>query len=331
MFRRILVPLDGSAVGACGLPHAATIARSFPGSVVVLLRVAESKRGQDDRLDSVDWRIARADACAYLESTAKELGDQGLPVETRVAVGRASEQILEMTRREHVDLLVLCSHGRGGITDFALAGTAHKAISRSSTSILLVRAREEEAPAVGPLRYGKILVPLDGSQRADWALQVAACIARSHGAELLLVHVVSEPGSWGPTALERPDPELERRWIEANVDAARNHMARVEKGLASERLRLRTRVLVASHVARTLEEIAKEEDVDLIVVSAHGRSPGPGWPYGSVTASLLAEGTKPILVFQDVRVSSTERPDARETETWRSRPERLLSAPTESS
>jgi nucleotide-binding universal stress UspA family protein len=69
-------------------------------------------------------------------------------------------------------------------------------------------------------------------------------------------------------------------------------------------------VVEHADAARALHAIAQEEGCSLVVLSAHGRSAGAGWPYGSVPRDLLEHSDLPVLVFQDVRAPARHEDDA---------------------
>jgi nucleotide-binding universal stress UspA family protein len=148
--------------------------------------------------------------------------------------------------------------------------------------------------------FERILVPLDGSARGDWALSLAVTIARINGAELLLAHVVRPPTAWGvggPTATD----QVGTAWMESNREAAEVYLREKERQLSAPDLAIRTRVLVATNVAATLNDLAISEDVNLMVLAAHGESGPGGFPCGCVAHALLEQGAASVLMFQDAQ------------------------------
>src|SRR5690606_14201337 len=104
-----------------------------------------------------------------------------------------AKQILAAVRDERADLLLLTSHGEGGISEFRVSSTAAKVIASAECSVLLVPALETAEMSEETSKYTRIVVPVDGSARSDWAALQAACIAQGSEAELVLVHVVRHP------------------------------------------------------------------------------------------------------------------------------------------
>jgi nucleotide-binding universal stress UspA family protein len=298
MIQHILVPLDGSALAETSLLHAGAMARAFDTEITVL-RVQETNAKRTGGLaDSLASRLARAECGSYVEAVAKRLGAQGLRAEGVATEGDPAEEILRLARERSADLLVLCAHGRGGISP-GLGATALKVLARSHGSVLLKRAAEPANGRTEEVRYRRIMVPLDGSQRAHWALLQAVPLAHAHGGELLLVHVVAAPPFARRTPPSLDEISLTRQLAERDRRFAERYLDEMREMLTSGGLPVRTLLLESAHVVQTLERVAQEEEIALVVVSAHGCSGTAPWPYGSVADRLIHHGATPLLVLQD--------------------------------
>ncbi|HEU4455125.1 MAG TPA: universal stress protein [Longimicrobium sp.] len=307
MVERILVPLDGSALAEQALPHALAVARAF-GSEVLLLRVLGSPTGP---VNGVDWRLRRAEASLYLDNVAARLGGAGVEISRHVATGNAPEQILAAVRKRKADLLVLCRHGEGGLTEFHLSGTAAKLVESANCSILVVDPDEAGgSAAAGAASYRTVLVPVDCSKRSEWAVSLAAAIARAAGAELVLVHVASPPEVVEPASGNPRASLLSRGLWEINRDAARTYLDALAARIGAPGLAVRRRVVENGHVGPTLLRTMREEGASLVVLSAHGHAPALGASYGSVASALVADSTAPVLIFQDAPLPERPAPAA---------------------
>lgn len=319
--QRLLVPLDGSPMAERSLAHALAVARPFRAEVV-LLRVLEASGGPKENrryVDSVRWRAAREEARSSLEKLAERVRASGIRVVTEVAEGRPAEEIVKAVRERSADMVVLSAHGRGRASRFPLGSTASKVVESCGVSLLLVRGGPEggqEAVGWGPedgLRYRRLMVPLDGSRRAEWSLHLAAAIAREHGCDLLMVCVVPQPGREGTAPTAGNDQELERRLAERERGAAEDHLRRQQARLEAPGFVVRGRIVEARHVVQGIHDVAREEGVDLVVMSAHGVSGPAPWPHGSVTSRFIQHGEVPLLVFQDLPIRGLEGEEAAET------------------
>jgi len=298
MFNRILLPLDRSSLAECVLPHAVSVARAFE-SHVTLLHVMETARGSRWRLavDPLNWQIRKTEAESYLSDEALRLQKAGLPVERQILEGYAAERIVEFSRKNDVPLIMLSSHGQSGLGGWNVSSVVQKIILLAHTSIMIVRAYQPASTDVTGLRYRRLLLPLDGSQRAECVLPVASTLARSHAAQILLAHVVRRPEMPRRTPPTAEDVELADRIVERNRAEAIQYLDQVKSQLSGD---IQARVLVSGHVAATLHELIDQEKIDLVLFTAHGYSALTRWPYGSVVSSFITYGTTPLLIVQDL-------------------------------
>jgi nucleotide-binding universal stress UspA family protein len=299
LIQRILVSVDGSPLAEQALSQAAAIAHAFD-SEIHLLRVQEPETGTGGFSDSVSWRLGRAEVGSYLERLAERLREGGRRVETGFAQGRAADEILNAAQDLSADLIVLSTHGATGQSRFHLGSTAQKVVSQAGRSVLIVRAAEGRGAEPAEALNRRILVPLDGSQRAQWALGLSSSIARVLDSELLLVHVVHTPELQGQAPARSEERELARLVATRDRELAEEHLGQMKTVLAGSSLVVRTLLVDSPNVAETLCQIARDEGVSLVVMSAHGSSGAAPWPYGSVADRLIAHGTTPLLVFQDL-------------------------------
>ncbi|HVS14878.1 MAG TPA: universal stress protein [Thermoanaerobaculia bacterium] len=299
MIDRVLIGLDGSRGAEGALPHAVGLAEAY-GAELVLLRVLEDAPTGAAPMDPVDWRMRHAEAEAYLNRAAARIAERGLPVEWMVAEGNAAEEIVNAAGRRDVDLVVVGSQGKSGAPSPGLCSTAQEVITGVGRSVLLVRY-EDGPPSedLSPISYRRLLVPVDGSRRAEWAACQATHLARSNSAELLLACVVPVPQTPMRPPLTPEDSELVERLVERGRRWAEEYVEELRNRLMAPDLRVRALVLVSPRVDETLCELPARYDADLVVVSAHGASGEARWPYGSVASRLLTHGSVPVLVFQD--------------------------------
>lgn len=142
MYKRIMVPMDGSKLAERILPHVKTIAKAT-GARVTLLRVVsphaefalEAPREAKQRLEIEQTRAAK-----YLGGVAKDLAKVGVKATPRVALGEAAVQILNAAEREKADLIALMSHGETGLSAFDRGSVAEKVLKTAPRPVLLVRA-----------------------------------------------------------------------------------------------------------------------------------------------------------------------------------------------
>jgi len=306
MFEHILVPLDGSALAECVLPHTVALSQALGGRVT-LLRVAESSGTAAPTVDAYGWHIHKAEASAYLDAVSARLQrETGLETRTVVQEGRAAESILKFAAGEGVDLIVLSSHGRSGLSRWNISSIVQKIVWQAYLPVMIVRAYQPLPADLSEFRYRKLMVPLDGSLRAEYVLPLAVTLARFHRAELLLTHVVARPYLACTATPEAEDLALAEQLTERNRRVASRYLEEHRARLAAE-VEVRSRLVVSEDVATALHEVVEEEGVDLIVLCAHGHSARTRWPYGNIVASFITYGTTPLLIVQDLAPHEVER------------------------
>ncbi len=298
MLDQILVPLDGSSLAECVLPHVAALARPFDAQVT-LVRVVERKPSSEEgeALDPLDWQMRKSEAEAYLDQMKKRLEEMDLPVSSELLVGKAAERIIEYAQSEDVDLIVLSSHGRSGLSPWNINSVVQKVILRAYVPTLIVRAYDIARCELTDLEYERILLPMDGSKRAECVLPLAMGIADYHPCRLLMAHVVNKPSVPRRTPLTDEEKSLVEDLTELNRQAGRAYLDQLEEqvGEAAE-----THLLEGESTSAALHRLVQEADVDLVILCAHGYSGEAQWPYGSVALNFIVYGSKPLLIVQDV-------------------------------
>ncbi|MFU8772404.1 MAG: universal stress protein [Anaerolineales bacterium] len=298
MFDKILVPLDGSPLAETVLPHVVALARIYDAHLH-LLRVLDPQ-GDPNLLgssDPLEWQIIKAEANNYLKSITERLQEIDLHPEFHVVEGSAAESVLEFSTDRDINLIVLSSHGQSGISGWNVSSVVQKIILRARTSIMIVRAYHPSQGEIYDLHYRRILAPLDGSHRAEAVLPIVDKLACGQEAELIVYHVVRKPEMPRRIHLSQEDIELVEKVTERNRIEAARYLEQVKSRVDAK---TETRLVVDEKVIAPLHEQIEQEQVDLVVLSAHGYSGGTKWPYGSTVISFIAFGTTPLLIYQDL-------------------------------
>jgi nucleotide-binding universal stress UspA family protein len=304
MFDHILIPLDGSRLAECVLPHSVAIARSFDAQITLLRMLEKNQAGGSAQLfDLLHWQINKSDAALYLKKTKAWFLESNIHVRTAVQEGLVAEGITEYAQHHDVKLIILSSHGRSGLTQWGISSIAHKIILSAPSSVLIVRAHQHDIHpgelSAAPL-YQRILVPLDGSQRAEHVFPIIAQLAHVNKSHVHLVQVVQTPEiarHMPPTA---EDIDLSNRVVARNREEAERYLERVKSRSDLEGIAIQTHLITSDHAAVALHQLGEQEHVDLITLSAHGYSGNQQWPYGSMVNNFIMYGNVPLLVVQDL-------------------------------
>lgn len=302
--RRVMACLDGSELGERSIPHAIAIANAL-GVPVTLLRVLERAAADKAPADPIQWELQRREARDYMDRLAANFSAADARIDSELIDGSAAEEICRWSEDRDVDLTVATTHGGGGVSPWALASTVRKLLDRAPGSLLVVPSRGA-ASTEGVARYRRLLLPLDGSSQAETALPIVKRIALAQSAELVIAHVVPTPQLTQIGPLNAEDIELTERLRRRNERVARTYLDRLRDRLEDDGVDVRVLLLYGGDVAARIASLAQTEQVDLLVLAAHGQNARANLPCGSVTSELLARSSVPLLVVR-ARAAKTLR------------------------
>jgi nucleotide-binding universal stress UspA family protein len=295
--RHVLVPLDGSALAEAALPAAAATARAFDARVTLLHVLEEwapaTVHGHPHLTNEAEARV-------YLDAVAQRPAFRDRATEVHVhgiRTENVADSIMAHADELGADLVVLSTHGQGGLKGFLFGSIALRALGRGRTPILLVNPTPAgDAP---PFACRKILVPLDGSETHEPALPVASRLARGWRAALHLVVVVPTAGtlSGHRAATGILMPLATRAMLEIAEQEAAAYVKGLESALSSEGLAASSSVSRGEPVAAILEA-AKAIEADLVVMATHARGALEGFWSGSLTPKLMQRLDRPILLVR---------------------------------
>ncbi len=303
MFDPILVPLDGSLLAECVLPHVIAFAQAF-GAKVTLLRVMDKRQAGEtgQMFDLLNWQIAKTDARLYLEKISARLKQAGVQTNEVVLEGLVAESITEFSQNQSMKLIFLSSHGHAGLSQWGISSVTQKIIYSAPSSVMIIRARQ---PVTGELvlherPYQQIMTPLDGSWRAENVLPTTTLLSRFHKSKIHLVHVVKRPEMARHTPLEQEDIDLSSRIVARNREEAIRYLDQMRLHSPLVDIDLKTHLLTSDNAAAALHELTESERIDLVALSAHGYSGNHQWPYGSMVNNFILYSHVPLLIVQDL-------------------------------
>jgi nucleotide-binding universal stress UspA family protein len=218
---------------------------------------------------------------AYLASIRSRFADAQPKMTVKVIVSSVvATAVINHALESDVDLIVMSSHGRSGLSRWRYGSVAAKVLRQAPCAMLVIPAEVETEL----FALGRILVPLDGSKLAEQALEPAAAIARGAAAEVVLLRVVALP--FIAEEFLSSDHNLEQIEAEASLEASA-YLQQQKESLAGEHhILIRTEAIIGP-AADTISDYVNENNMDMIVMSSHGRSGILLWTYGSVTEKVL--------------------------------------------
>ncbi|MGE5344305.1 MAG: universal stress protein [Candidatus Omnitrophota bacterium] len=298
MFTHILVPLDGSRLAESVLPTASYLAKLFSASIT-LIHVIEKNAPHEIHGERHLGEPEEAEA--YL----REVADRSFPTGTVIDwhVHSAAVEGVATSIAAHVgeldsDLVVMCTHGHGGVKDVFFGTIAQQVIAAGKTPVLILYPEEDSTTRLFSFNHRDILVPLDGQPEHEQALDKIKDLARACGASLYLVLVAPTretlPGKWSITRRMLPGSTSELLNMEAQ--SAEEYLLFYKNELENDGFRVTTEVLRGDPV-EAIGEQAEKLQVGLIALGTHGKSPLDAFWEGSVGPKIYKQSKIPLLVI----------------------------------
>ena len=296
MFKRIVVPLDRTECGLAVLPTARAFA-AHTGATLALMHVIAHLHPSTDLAD-----LQRRDVRQWLRQAARGSQPEQTPTIIAVRDGAPVEEILTYADEIEADAICMATHARTGIGRVIIGSVAEQIVHSAHLPVLLIRP---DVAVPEPPTHAPIVVPLDGSTRAEAALPYAVNLAKALAAPLTLVRVWNAAP---PTILSPYVFEINQTAYE-EVDEATEGLVATYLDSVAERLRgdvaVET-VCLHGNATEQLTAYLREERPGFVVMGTHGRGGVPRWVMGSVAIALVRAAVTPILLIGDACARATE-------------------------
>jgi nucleotide-binding universal stress UspA family protein len=300
MYKKILIPLDGSETAEKVLPYSRALAKrlGIPVELLAVVDFTELARSVSSADALFLDRLAKDEARrsgVYLAGISESF--PGIAARCLVKQGRAADIIVEMAAAEKDTLIMMATHGRSGLSRFFLGSVTEKVLRATSSPLLVVRAKEG-AVAGGEAVFKSLVVPLDGSEPAESVMPSVVALAKQLDLEVILLRAYAIPygaytageGFYDPLNLEG----FLARLREETIDYLENKTAELK----------RQGIEKVSYVAKqglSADEIisfGRESPDSLIAMCTHGYSGVKRWVLGSVTETVVRHCGDPVLVLR---------------------------------
>lgn len=292
--RTVLCPTDFSDVSARAETYAAALARHYDASLHLLhvdppmpVMAPYGEIPVDARMFEEQREVAEAE----LAKAGERARAGGLTVETTMKGGHPAREILALADRAQADMLVIGTHGRGGVEHLLLGSVAEKIMRKAACPVLVV---PPGAPGESDALFSRILCPIDGSAASAHALTYALSLAQETDGHVTLLYVV-EPvpaaGEFGAL-----DVEEYRR---AGEEHARQVLRDAVPDDVRTWCRLDERVATGKPSERILDA-ATTERADVIVMGVRGRGAIDLLAFGSTTNEVIRRAGCPVLAVHPV-------------------------------
>ncbi|HEY0809131.1 MAG TPA: universal stress protein [Longimicrobiales bacterium] len=304
MYRSVFLPLDGSRFSEQALPLALSLVKR-DGAKLEVVHVHhaasddewvpvtpfhyEGLERSEREWNGSDLQRENAYLCNCLENG--HVDTTGVTL-CKVLEGDVVPALEKEIAETDPDLIIMATHGRGGVSRAWLGSTADTLVRDVHKPILLIRATEEDEPV--DLRTDHILVPLDGSRLGEAVVKHALELADPGRTRITLLRVV-QPAYVGPefTINVQGDTLLDER-----VEGAHEYLKELATQLTAEGFVIETDVVVSSSAAGAILAYATAHDADIICMATHGRTGVKRWLLGSVADKVMRGASTPLLLYR---------------------------------
>jgi nucleotide-binding universal stress UspA family protein len=289
--KSVLVPLDGSKLSERALTVAESLVQSKQGASLTLLRALETPRlsawlpAEMLPLYEHEKKLV----AQYLDEKETALSAKGIEVRSVQAPGPGPvDAVITECSEGRSGLVVMSSHGETGWIEFFLGSNTEKIARLAPAQILVVKGKE--APE---LPFKRVLIPLDGSERAEQALPVALDVVPGGVANITLVgvSVVFKGHAFEGDMRTVVEPDYKR--IQTYLDEQ-------AEWLSSQGYQVDT-LIRRGDPADEILKVAEEDKSDLVLMTSQGRTGFAVWLYGSVAERILRHSKCSVLVLKELK------------------------------
>ena len=281
MFNHILVPTDGSDCAQAAVGYAVDLATRYEARVhalcVVDSRTLENAP-QYDQLKKERKKVA--------EGTCNAISGSGVLVEQAVRTGVPHEAILRYTTDQDIDLIVMGTHGRTGVARYLLGSVTEKVVRLSDVPVLTVKAEDDEVT----YPYTDILVPTDGSEGAEAAIDSAVDVASTYDARLHALSVIDTMAMGVDVRSGAIFDVLE--------ESAQSAVETIEEQATQASVSAVETAIEHGNPYRGIRSHVEAHDIDLVVMGTRGRSGVERYLLGSVTEKTVRTSPVPVMTVR---------------------------------
>jgi nucleotide-binding universal stress UspA family protein len=295
MFKRLLVPLDGSELAEVALPIASYLADAMDASVT-LLHVIE--RGAPAEVHSERHLTNPEEADAYLKEVAQSKFPEIKHVETHVhtvEVKDVAQSIADHSEELGPDLIIMCTHGKGGPRDLLFGSIAQQVVSIGEVPVLLIPPKCCRSDFLCKI----VLAPLDGQVEHEAGFPVAVEFVEATHAALYLLMVIPTLGSLGgeQAAVRQMLPGTMSALLDIQEQQGREYLKKLIKSAGKKEVDIRAEVVRGDPVP-TIINATKRLAVDLIVLATHAKTGTDAFWSGSTAPKISSRSQIPMLLVQ---------------------------------
>jgi nucleotide-binding universal stress UspA family protein len=305
MYKKILVPLDGSDLAERVLPYVKAVVKDKEGVTVTFIYIIQPL---DSPLVDRKYRTrieteAKAAAEKYLENLIDGL-DYKESADCNILVGNAAEKIIDYAAEKKVSLIIMSTHGRSGLTRFRHGDVADKVMHSVKMPVWLIKSEHSIRTLVKESKKLKVMITLDGSKLAEEAIKHASTLTTQMGKENVDLHLfrVCELFPQDEKHHERTPRNIEEYMSEEQKrikEVCSAYLGKIQNRLAKEGFNVKSSTAEGIQ-AETIISEANNLHVDFIVMSTHGRTGFSHWAFGSIAEKVIRGAECPVFIVRNV-------------------------------
>lgn len=285
MIGTVIAPLDGSPLSEQALKIAQSIA-SHQAAELMIVRIGRIGADEPEMQSIRTYLQTKADECS---GTIRTYTDRGRPAQSIIALAN------ECTN----PLIVMSTHGRGGIHRWMTGSVADEVVRGAGVPVLLVRG-DQEIPEADSFSLRSILLPVDGSPYSESAVRYAVELAKIYGSTIHVLRVVDTPSAYGMLSrhLETAATgDILDEIIESMRNEANAYVDDLSRRIQDEGIKVKTTVL-EGFPGEQLIQHERRGYFQLVVMATAGRSGVSRIVFGSVAERMLKMGRSPVMMVR---------------------------------
>lgn len=298
MFKKILLPLDGSELAERAIEPALMLAKQVNGKVILLqapvmdLVVSHPVAGgYGVLLPEQSSEQAFEEANDYLDHVQSRNRHPEVTLVKLVLEGDPASLIVDTAVSEKADLIVMSTHGRSGLDRFIMGSVTEKVLQKAPCPVLALRTGD-------PIR--NILITLDGSAMAETAVQPGLDLARGLGAHTTILRVDNQESYLDQRELDeinRLEPGLAEQVMEGFYSRIPDYVRRIVEEYEQDEGEIDT-AIAEGDPADYILRVAADKNADVLVMATHGRTGLRRWLYGSITHKIMRAANRSMLIVR---------------------------------
>jgi len=299
MYKVIMAPTEGSDTERTAISAAVKLAQRFDAELrlvrvetapLVVETVVRPPVLEITEQTLRDERLARLHKLEALGTECRILGD--IRVITALEDGRIAPTLRDYAKKFNVDLIVMSSHSRGGLTRITLGSVTDYLIRNTNIPVLVVRQSASFMSATLEETVTRIVVPLDGSDLAEKILPEVTALALRLNATVSLLHVLT-PVTYSQKEIMQPGLP----WWDTDIEKADSYLARAASYLAEEGLTVSKDVVLSEDVATAILEYSIRTNADIIAIATSGSGGMSRFVFGTVADQVTRKAPASLFVF----------------------------------